>query len=198
MGKLHCTELPSVVQSLALKKIVHLSEKLLARNNVDVNCKTDTGITPLMVAVRYGHVCGIEKLIKHPKIDIFMKDKQDMIGVDCASDRILSDEKKDEVLSIILTEREERTIMIEEIGKLEAEKKSLDKRIGEVEEELRKLRLLDQTENQIETNDDENNVNIGFLDFLNSEIDLKETDLECPVCLEVAEETILQCFFQAT
>ncbi|PBK88688.1 hypothetical protein ARMGADRAFT_875302, partial [Armillaria gallica] len=52
----------------------HIVEMLLRSSRADVNSKGSNGRTPLMVAVSRGIIPIAEALLKHPGIDVLVRD----------------------------------------------------------------------------------------------------------------------------
>ena len=78
---------------------------------------------------------------------------------------------------------------LKRIGELRAEKETLQERVVDIEEEFKELMGPNINNPEAQTQD----INIDLLEFLNSEIELRESELECPVCLDTAEDPIFQC-----
>ena len=117
---------------------------------------------------------------------------EDMVGAELEHEqKIEKYEILVEIREIILVQKEERRLAMKRIEDLNNEKETLKQRIVEIEDALEKEMLL--TNNRAPTTNEESNVNLELLDFIDSEIQLKEAELECPVCLETADEPIFQC-----
>lgn len=58
---------------------------MLAEAGADVNCADNNGVTPLMVLAQKGRVDAALKLIKHPDIDISIKDNSSRTALDYAT-----------------------------------------------------------------------------------------------------------------
>ena len=93
---------------------------------------------------------------------------------------------KDEELGKLLGKKNKLERFIEEkVNENKKTKNQLEKEIEEINVRLEETQRPEKTRTQPENQD--------FLEYINSQIEAKEKELECPVCFEVAAAPLFCC-----
>merc|ERR1712130_1069730 len=115
------------------------------------------------------------------------------MGMQEKRDQLMKDvEEKDDLLEELLKKKKQLEDLIEtEVDANRQSKRQLEKEVGSLQ-----ARIEDLTKDGANMSDTVDKANLEaqrFLLNINKKIEAKESDLECPVCLEVSSAPIFSC-----